>query len=145
MHLYGACGGLAGAILVGPRVGRFDVNGKRGKKCKEIYEPENVIAGTLILWWGWIGFNCGRALGTRGLGEEKKNPGTSKEERRTALTTGVRMLSTKRQVVWSSSSSSRGRPPRRRLGSDAPHKPWINEWALREKEAKRKQKAAISK
>ena len=67
VHLYGACGGLAGAILVGPRLGRFDVNGKRGKKCKEIYEPENVIAGTLILWWGWIGFNCGSTFGTTGI------------------------------------------------------------------------------
>ena len=67
VHLYGACGALAGVICVGARKGRFNDDGTRGKNIKEIYEPESVIAGTLILWWGWIGFNCGSTFGTTGI------------------------------------------------------------------------------
>ena len=67
VHLFGACGSLAGITLVGARIGRFDKHGKRGKDIKEIYEPDNVILGTLILWWGWIGFNCGSTFGITGI------------------------------------------------------------------------------
>lgn len=67
VHLFGACGSLSGILMVGPRVDRFTkpADGEESK-YKEIYEPEAVIQGTLILWWGWIGFNCGSTFGTTG-------------------------------------------------------------------------------
>lgn len=67
VHIFGACGSLAGIIVVGPRIGRFNDDGKRGKDTLEIYEPDSVILGTLILWWGWIGFNCGSTFGIIGI------------------------------------------------------------------------------
>ena len=66
VHLFGACGSLVGICLIGPRLGRFNLE-ERKEQLKEIYEPESVIAGTLVLWWGWIGFNCGSTFGTTGI------------------------------------------------------------------------------
>ena len=59
VHLLGGAAGLAGAYIVGPRTGRFE-NGK-----EEEFRPSNiplVVLGSLILWFGWYGFNCGSTL-----------------------------------------------------------------------------------
>jgi len=59
VHAVGGFAGLAGAIVLGPRLGRF-VNGK------SIPMPGHNIAfaalGVLILWVGWYGFNPGSQL-----------------------------------------------------------------------------------
>ena len=44
------------AILVGPRVGRWD----KGTDSLPMGSPTTVVLGTFMLWWGWLGFNCGR-------------------------------------------------------------------------------------
>merc|ERR1712232_24122 len=52
-------GALVGAIIVGPRAGRWDA-----KKADE-FDPHSlplVVFGTFILWFGWYGFNCGSTL-----------------------------------------------------------------------------------
>jgi len=60
VHSLGGWIGLAGAIVLGPRIGRFDKDGKPNK----IHGQNLVMAviGVLILWFGWFGFNGGSTL-----------------------------------------------------------------------------------
>lgn len=57
VHAVGGCVALAGAIVLGPRFGKY---GKDGKP-KAIPGHSMVLAalGTFILWFGWFGFNPG--------------------------------------------------------------------------------------
>ena len=63
VHLLGACMGLVGSALLGPREGRFEPGGKARYRMSS---PTNVIFGLFVLWWGWIGFNCGSTFGITG-------------------------------------------------------------------------------
>ncbi len=59
VHSIGAWIGLAGAIVLGPRLGRF----KQGKQRH--FSPSNhntIVFGALILWFAWFGFNAGSLL-----------------------------------------------------------------------------------
>lgn len=64
VHLQGALGALAGAIILGPRLGKY-------RKGKPIPIPGHsiplAIAGVLILWFGWMGFNGGSSLVANGI------------------------------------------------------------------------------
>jgi len=63
VHSVGAWVGLAGAIMLGPRHGKY-VKGK----AKAI-PGHNLVFGALgvfILWFGWFGFNPGSQLGAAG-------------------------------------------------------------------------------
>lgn len=64
VHSLGAWVGLAGAIVLGPRIGRFDKNGKPSK----IHGHSLVFAvmGVLVLFFGWFGFNGGSTLSANG-------------------------------------------------------------------------------
>lgn len=66
VHGVGGFAGLAGAIVLGPRLGRF-VNGK------SVPMPGHNIAlasiGVFILWFGWYGFNPGSQLAFQGTGD----------------------------------------------------------------------------
>ncbi|EEF45713.1 ammonium transporter 1 member 4 [Ricinus communis] len=57
VHLVGAIAGLWGALIEGPRIGRFDCSGRavalRG------HSGTLVVLGTFLLWFGWYGFNPG--------------------------------------------------------------------------------------
>ncbi len=59
VHSFGAWAGLIGAILLGPRIGKF-----AGGKPQAIPGHNLAIAtlGCLILWLGWYGFNPGSWL-----------------------------------------------------------------------------------
>jgi Amt family ammonium transporter len=60
VHLTGGIGALVGTILVKPRSGRFD------PAREQDFAPHDVpmiVLGTIILWFGWYGFNCGSTLG----------------------------------------------------------------------------------
>ncbi len=60
VHSVGAWVALVGVIIVGPRLGRFDLDG-----TSRPFPPQNLgltVLGTLILWFGWWGFNGGSAL-----------------------------------------------------------------------------------
>ncbi|MFW6191271.1 MAG: methyl-accepting chemotaxis protein [Thiohalospira sp.] len=60
VHALGGWVGLAGAMLLGPRLDRFDDHGEP----REI-PPHNLLLTTLgvfILWFGWFGFNGGSTL-----------------------------------------------------------------------------------
>ncbi|KAG2496659.1 hypothetical protein HYH03_005479 [Edaphochlamys debaryana] len=58
VHMCGGMMGLVGASLVGPRIGRFEEG-----RAKEMpgHDVSSVAIGTLFLWFGWFGFNCGSA------------------------------------------------------------------------------------
>ena len=63
VHLVGGIAGLAGCQIVGPRLDRFS----EGKSND--FKPHNVpmvVLGTLLLWFGWYGFNCGSTLSATG-------------------------------------------------------------------------------
>jgi len=57
VHMVGGIAGLWGALIEGPRIGRFGVGGKpvtlRG------HSATLVVLGTFLLWFGWYGFNPG--------------------------------------------------------------------------------------
>jgi Amt family ammonium transporter len=57
VHMTGGFAGLVGAIMVGPRTGRFSADNP--------HAPHNKLfcaLGVAILWFGWYGFNCGSTL-----------------------------------------------------------------------------------
>ncbi len=60
VHYQGALAALAGAILLGPRIGKFGKDG-RANPIPGHNMPYAVL-GTLILWFGWFGFNPGSTL-----------------------------------------------------------------------------------
>ena len=59
VHATGGAAALAGAIVLGPRYGRFD-NGKLVPFASSSIPL--ATAGTFILWFGWFGFNGGSEL-----------------------------------------------------------------------------------
>jgi Amt family ammonium transporter len=59
VHAMGGVIGLAGAMVVGPRIGKF-VNGK--PQPIPGHHVPMVVAGTFILAFGWFGFNPGSTL-----------------------------------------------------------------------------------
>ena len=60
IHAIGGWAGLAGTIVLGPRLGKFSEKGM----MKPILGHNLPLAalGTLILWFGWYGFNAGNTL-----------------------------------------------------------------------------------
>ena len=65
VHLAGASAALAGVLLLGPRIGKYDEDGSP----KPIHgsNAAQVALGTLILWMGWFGFNGGSQLAISGF------------------------------------------------------------------------------
>src|SRR5438445_4691460 len=60
VHYQGALAGLAGALILGPRIGKFGKDG-RANPIPGHNIPFAVL-GTLILCFGWFGFNPGSTL-----------------------------------------------------------------------------------
>lgn len=65
VHMVGGFAGLTGAFVVGPRLGRFDSEGKVVPIPG--HSATLCTLGTFILWFGWYGFNPGSALGISGV------------------------------------------------------------------------------
>ncbi|WP_458119355.1 ammonium transporter [Paenibacillus sp. Z6-24] len=64
VHLTGATAGLAATILLKPRLGKYNKDGK-----PNIIPGHNQVlsvVGVFILWFGWMGFNPGSALSPNG-------------------------------------------------------------------------------
>ncbi|MCB0165661.1 MAG: ammonium transporter, partial [Anaerolineae bacterium] len=64
VHMTGGAVGLAIALVLGPRLGRFNKDG-----TANAIPGHNIpmgILGTVILFFGWFGFNPGSALGIQG-------------------------------------------------------------------------------
>ena len=66
VHAAGGAAALAGAIVLGPRLGRFARSGEKPMPPFANSSIPQVTIGVFILWFGWFGFNGGSqlALGT---------------------------------------------------------------------------------
>jgi ammonium transporter, Amt family len=61
VHYQGALAGLAGALLLGPRLGKYGGDGR--PHAIPGHNMAYTTLGVLILWFGWFGFNPGSTLG----------------------------------------------------------------------------------
>lgn len=68
VHMVGGFAGLVGAIIVGPRYGRFNSEGKPVPIPG--HSATLATLGTFLLWFGWYGFNPGSALAISGSAAE---------------------------------------------------------------------------
>ena len=60
VHLVGGVAALAGAIVIGPRIGKYTKAGK--SQAIPGHNIPMAIVGTFILAFGWFGFNAGSTL-----------------------------------------------------------------------------------
>jgi Amt family ammonium transporter len=60
VHAMGGVIGLAGAMVIGPRLGKYDAHGR--PQAITGHSVPMVVAGTFILAFGWFGFNPGSTL-----------------------------------------------------------------------------------
>jgi ammonium transporter, Amt family len=61
VHYQGALAALAGALLLGPRLGKFGPDGKAN--AIPGHNMAFTTLGVIILWFGWFGFNAGSTFG----------------------------------------------------------------------------------
>ena len=64
VHSVGGILALLGAICLGPRLGKYDKNGK--SKAIPGHSLTLAALGVFILWFGWFGFNPGSQLAASG-------------------------------------------------------------------------------
>jgi len=83
VHMVGGFSGLMGAILLGPRLGRFDGRSVAfgRQRTKSMYDRDRMhqhevgnnvpfqVMGMFFLWFGWYAFNCGSTLAANGAME----------------------------------------------------------------------------
>ena len=65
VHLVGGVAAIVAAIMLKPRKSKFDEHGN--PRELQMASPTNVLLGTFMLWWGWLGFNCGSTFGISGI------------------------------------------------------------------------------
>jgi Amt family ammonium transporter len=61
VHMIGGAIALAGAIVIGPRIGKFNKDGSANTIPG--HSISLGVLGTIILFFGWFGFNPGSSLG----------------------------------------------------------------------------------
>ncbi|XP_063676983.1 uncharacterized protein LOC134813224 [Bolinopsis microptera] len=67
VHMVGGLTALIGAIFLGPRYGKF----VEGKAQTMVFQSSTFqTLGTLVLWFGWYGFNCGSTLTIAGAASD---------------------------------------------------------------------------
>lgn len=64
VHLVGGIAALVGAALLGPRIGKYDKNGR--PKAIPGHSLTLGALGVFILWFGWFGFNPGSTVSATG-------------------------------------------------------------------------------
>jgi len=60
VHSVGGWAALSGAMILGPRLGKYDKNGK--PKAIPGHNMSLAVIGLFILWLGWFGFNPGSTM-----------------------------------------------------------------------------------
>ena len=63
VHLTGGVAGFMGALILGPRTGRFNADGEVVTKGFSPQSSALQALGTFLLWFGWYAFNAGSTLG----------------------------------------------------------------------------------
>ncbi|XP_057295698.1 putative ammonium transporter 3 isoform X2 [Hydractinia symbiolongicarpus] len=63
VHLIGGTAAFVATLVLKPRYHRFD---EKEAQDYEHSSPMNIILGLFMLWWGWLGFNCGSTFGVSG-------------------------------------------------------------------------------
>jgi Amt family ammonium transporter len=71
VHMTGGVTALAGALILGPRIGKFNKDGSAN--AIPAHNVPMVVLGTLILAFGWFGFNPGSSL----AGTDLRNASTA--------------------------------------------------------------------
>ena len=61
VHMMGGVAGLAGAIVLGPRIGKYGPDGK--PRTLAAHHIPMAMLGTFILLFGWFGFNAASTFG----------------------------------------------------------------------------------
>ena len=64
VHMVGGCAALVGAIGLGPRIGKYDKNGK--PRAIPGHNLTMAALGVFILWFCWFGFNGGSTVAMEG-------------------------------------------------------------------------------
>src|ERR687893_2130627 len=64
VHLSGAMAALAGTLLLGPRLGKYDDDGR--PQTIPGHKMPLAVLGVIILWVGWWGFNPGTTMAAVG-------------------------------------------------------------------------------
>jgi len=64
VHMTGGIAALVGAALLGPRIGKYDADGR--PRAIPGHNIPFAIVGVFILWLGWFGFNPGSELAADG-------------------------------------------------------------------------------
>lgn len=70
IHMVGGIAALIGAIFLGPRIGKYTIDKKTGKKKAKAIPGHSLTLGALgvfILWFGWYGFNGAAATNVESL------------------------------------------------------------------------------
>lgn len=70
IHMVGGIAALIGAVFLGPRIGKYKVDKKTGKKKAKAIPGHSLTLGALgvfILWFGWYGFNGAAATSVGSL------------------------------------------------------------------------------
>ena len=60
VHSTGGWAAMMGAIFLGPRIGKYDRDGR--SRPMPGHSAAFVVVGVLVLWFGWFGFNPGSEL-----------------------------------------------------------------------------------
>lgn len=96
VHSIGGWCALAGIMVVGPRLGRFDKQGK--PRAIPGHNLSYVALGGFILWFGWFGFNGGSTLAAS-VDIAKVNLNTQLAAAAGAVGSTLLRLSTRRPVL----------------------------------------------
>jgi ammonium transporter, Amt family len=75
VHAMGGFAALAGAMVLGPRIGKYNADGS--SNAIPGHNLTLAAVGAFILWFGWFGFNPGSTLGAVGKWNDIGNVATN--------------------------------------------------------------------
>ncbi len=67
VHSVGGWAALSGAMILGPRIGKYDKNGK--PRAIPGHNMSLAVIGLFVLWLGWFGFNPGSTMSFQNPGD----------------------------------------------------------------------------